>query len=483
MSSKFAAIRDALSRIDPASSHETTRPPEVSEIYAPSGHEAALDPDRPLVIGGRGMGKSFWAATLAGEESRAYVSKIYPGLELENARIRLGFAPGDTIENGPISTEILDDLLTTQEHSIDVIWRTVILRSAASATGIRVPKTWRDLCRWAADDPERLQLTLRKADGELTNKKTVLVIVFDGLDRLAPSWTEIQTRTRALLRMSLAMRGYRSIKPKIFIRPDQAADNSLTNFPDASKLLDARVDLVWERRDLYGLAFSRLLQDNRSASTMHNLVSQVRTLRSDSIETLPSWLKDNEEEQQKLFTLIAGPYMGVDHRRGKTYSWLHSHLGDARGRVSPRSFLIALSSAAKHRPSPEGKALDPAGIRVGIQAASETRVLQLREEYAWISIALTPLADLRVPCGEEEFVNRWRDDSTVTKIRSTSRRERYLLPIELDGIKGEGLAELLEALLRIGVAERRPDTRINMPDIYRVAAKLLRKGGVPPRRG
>ena len=96
--------------------------------------------------------------------------------------------------------------------------------------------------------------------------------------------------------------------------------------------------------------------------------------------------------------------------------------------------------------------------------------------------ALAPLADLRVPCDEVEFINRWSDDGTVGKIRAAARREHYLVPIELDGIKGDGRAELLEALLRIGVAERRPDGRINMPDIYRVAAKLLRKGGVPPRR-
>ena len=40
------------------------------------------------------------------------------------------------------------------------------------------------------------------------------------------------------------------------------------------------------------------------------------------------------------------------------------------------------------------------------------------------------------------------------------------------------------ALMGIGVIEKRSESRINVPDIFRVAAKLKRRGGVrvPPRR-
>jgi hypothetical protein len=60
-------------------------------------------------------------------------------------------------------------------------------------------------------------------------------------------------------------------------------------------------------------------------------------------------------------------------------------------------------------------------------------------------------------------------------------RRAYLGPIELSGSLSGDPGVLLESLRRIGVVERRPDGRINMPDIFRVAAKLLERGGIPPR--
>jgi hypothetical protein len=40
--------------------------------------------------------------------------------------------------------------------------------------------------------------------------------------------------------------------------------------------------------------------------------------------------------------------------------------------------------------------------------------------------------------------------------------------------------DLYTALERIGVMLRRRDERIDMPDLFRVAAKLLKKGGTAP---
>jgi hypothetical protein len=43
-----------------------------------------------------------------------------------------------------------------------------------------------------------------------------------------------------------------------------------------------------------------------------------------------------------------------------------------------------------------------------------------------------------------------------------------------------GPAQLFTALERIGVMFRRRDDRLDMPDLFRVAARLLKKGGVAP---
>ena len=87
-----AALRTTLSRLEPAPSSLATVPPDQSQIYAPDGHETALDPERPVVVGGRGTGKSFWSATLLNQETRLFIAPNYPRLQLDRCEVALGFA-------------------------------------------------------------------------------------------------------------------------------------------------------------------------------------------------------------------------------------------------------------------------------------------------------------------------------------------------------------------------------------------------------
>ena len=68
-------IRTWLADLAPLPAHQASIAPELAEIYTPQDHEAALDPDRMLVVGGRGVGKSFWAGVLLNTDSRAMVDQ------------------------------------------------------------------------------------------------------------------------------------------------------------------------------------------------------------------------------------------------------------------------------------------------------------------------------------------------------------------------------------------------------------------------
>ena len=61
-------LRKGLLSINPDVSHRATQPPAPSEIYTPSHHVSALDPDNSLVVGIRGVGKSFGQARLETEQ-------------------------------------------------------------------------------------------------------------------------------------------------------------------------------------------------------------------------------------------------------------------------------------------------------------------------------------------------------------------------------------------------------------------------------
>ena len=128
------------------------------------------------------------------------------------------------------------------------------------------------------------------------------------------------------------------------------------------------------------------------------------------------------------------------------------------------------------------KVIDPKGIQIGLQAASERRVEQLQEDFFWIRDALEPLADLQVPCDDRVLFARWKAAGTIAVIEQTSKEGNSLAPLEFESSGGVSVKSLLDAMRRLGVSEKRPDGRINVPDIYRVAAKLLRKGGVRPTR-
>lgn len=272
MSELRISLRKALANLTPAPSHDATEPPEPLQIYTPASHEAALDPERPLVIGGRGTGKSFWAASLLSGDTRAFITGSYPRLGLDGCDVSLGFAGVDADIHGAPSREVLDDLIETDGHSAEKVWRAVILNAIAhtGAISLKLPRKLRGeqgLTAWVEADAERVQTLLRDVDKTLQGKGRRVIILFDALDRLGSDWRQIRERTKALLQVVLAMRTYRSIKLKLFMRVDQAEDRGVVAFPDASKLFGAKVDLEWVRvvTDFYEKAMVSWLLCSRDA--------------------------------------------------------------------------------------------------------------------------------------------------------------------------------------------------------------------------
>jgi len=164
-------------------------------------------------------------------------------------------------------------------------------------------------------------------------------------------------------------------------------------------------------------------------------------------------------------------------KKGNTYDWPMGHLGDARAEVTPRSFLGMMIAAARHLVAPADRVITPEGIRHGLRAASKTRVDQLHQEFPWIKGVLAPLAGLLLPQGEAEVYQVWRRAETVERLIADAENN-YLPPFP--DAQRHGERALFLALERIGVMLRRSDGRLDMPDLFRVAAKLLKKGSIPP---
>jgi hypothetical protein len=481
--SDIDSLRDGITAIEPAVSHRANEPPAPSEIYAPSHHISALDPDNPIVVGIRGVGKSFWAGVLGNDAARAVAASVYPRLGLAEYHVEFGFT-GDEGRKEP-SPDTVQQFADNPETA-KLFWRVVILRSLGGEVGVRPPMSYRDAMK-EYSDPEKRELLLRDADNRLKKENRRFLLVFDALDRLSTDWTRLRTLTKALLQVTYGMRSYQSIRLKLFLRPEQLDDPAVA-FTDLSKLKAAKIDLSWDSVDLYGLFFAQLANNLVSRSAFERLLERHQvTLRSQSENSLPTALTRSAETQEIIFVGLAGRYMGSDHRKGKTYSWLPSHLADGFNMVSPRSFLKALREAAVESAGTSERVLSVEGIKEGLRAASRMRVEQIKEEYQWIELALGPLAGLRVPCSASDIIEPWLRRRTTDAIEREVAQIGYLAPSEMSPLSGGHAAEpqvrergLLATLLKVGVLQLRDDGRINMPDIFRIGAALIGRGRVSP---
>jgi hypothetical protein len=71
-------VRKAFEKLPQESAHLATNAPKWAEVFTPNDHQGALDPDRSVVVGDRGTGKSFWSSVLINQDIRNLVAKRYP---------------------------------------------------------------------------------------------------------------------------------------------------------------------------------------------------------------------------------------------------------------------------------------------------------------------------------------------------------------------------------------------------------------------
>ena len=128
-----AAVREALVRCGQRYDQNPTTGVDTRTMFAPPAHEVALAFDRPLIVGGRGTGKSYWAAALCQPEARDRLMSLYPRARrsLQDTRSFQGFAGRLGTENSPfVSTA--DELLELVDRApADHVWRAVLCRYLA----------------------------------------------------------------------------------------------------------------------------------------------------------------------------------------------------------------------------------------------------------------------------------------------------------------------------------------------------------------
>jgi hypothetical protein len=484
----ISTIREAIARFDPSASTTIVGADKakLQDVFAPTAHSKALDPATALVLGARGAGKSFWASVLYNNDTRRLAAELYPRLGLDALQVQIGFGG---VGRAGVSKAVIDDLVPHGQERIaaDRFWQAVIAGAAlkrAEPNGTHAPRDM--LHRFA--DPEDWANFMAEVDDDLTTKGQTLLIVFDALDAISEDWERLSGLIDALMRSIWELRGYNSIRAKLFMRPDQLSELTL-RFVELPKLRSGAAKLGWNQTDLYGLMFSRLAFDEEARPAFARLFSSHGLGKlPEKQEELRTWkLSYSEKQQQSLFEAMAGEFMGAGPRKGKTFDWPYNHLADGLGDVTPRSFLILMQSAAERSQSRETGTLIllPQMIRDGLREASKVRIEQLNTEYPWIKRVLQPLAGLQVPAEPQVFYDAWIENSTVEAAVKIARKGFALPPVAIGSNRKSDLlereSELADRLTKMGVLTGRSDGRYDMPDLFRIGAALLKKGGVTPK--
>ena len=107
------------------------------------------------------------------------------------------------------------------------------------------------------------------------------------------------------------------------------------------------------------------------------------------------------------------------------------------------------------------------------------RVKEITEDYPWVGPAMESLGgQVTIPCSPADLQNRWISNGTLEEVRQTARTSNKLGPRQIE----KGASGLIQDLTNLGILQPLPDGRLQMPDVYRVAFGLGRKGGVKPLR-
>lgn len=474
-----AGVREAADSLDQAEGGPGRAP---AFTYVPPSHARALDPEATLVEGIRGAGKSFWCAQLASASHRQFVQTAFSEVRFDSKlKVARGFGTGLKSTEAP-SAEVLAQLI--ESYRPRSIWRAVLAFHAGFSGEFGKLKRWSDRVNWIQSHPEDFDELLDQADQEHDARGETLLILFDALDRLAEDWQHINPLAKALLQVALDARSTRRIRLKVFLRPDILQDSAITGFPDFSKLLAHKAALDWRRADLYALFFQCLSNTDDGGPAFRNLIKKISGLslvKKGDGWLLPPSLRSDESRQEQTFVELAGGAMGNSTKRGKPYTWLVNHLQDGLNQVSPRSFFAALRTAAEETPDDFSLAIDYRAIQTGVQKASQIRVQEITgEDYPWVQLVMAPLyGNLTVPCETREFEKIWKQHNTLASLEETLKAGKAavkLPPQHLD----LGATGILRDLELLGIVQRLLDQRIQMPDVYRIAFGLGRRGGVKP---
>lgn len=466
-----------------------TLPNGIDDVYVPAQHRKALSLDTMVVRGMRGAGKSFWAEALKNDAIRRELARGLPALGWNNLTDCKAIQWDSRATQNLPSKQTLTRWLNKDGIDPLNIWGVLVLSKLDLPKELGFPDgsefdPWTDRVLWANENPDAVFIALQKISDELNAANQQVLVVFDGLDLVASAFGDSRRLLRGLFQFLLHFRRSKGLRFKAFVREDMTT-SEVSDFSDASKLLNEAIDLAWSREDLYALVWHYLAQKSQ----------KFRRWSSDVLDS--EWKSSNGKWQNSalgetsetriLLEEFAGTFMGSDKRKGYVFTWWYDHLADGRNRVSPRTLFRAITHALEETNTRfhdfSERVLHPEAIRSGVRKASHDRVQELNEDYPWVETALAVTENTTVPMDWQKLLDYWRNSKyrTIQTIETKSLSANWFIPWdENEKRPAKKELDLRDTLVEIGVLQLREgeNLRVDLPDIYRLGYNVGRKGGI-----
>ena len=476
-------LQDALDSALDTDAH--TLPASMLET---TNHRPVLFSDYSVVRAAPGMGKSLWARVLTDPGLRAVAAREFqlPRLERTEAAVAYGARAMQT----PPDVEELDALINRCVQPV-ALWTAVAL-TALGVADLTALTGWSERVDWLTRNPGAPQRAVAELDTAGRPGNTVRLVTFDALDHLHPDRGRADHLISGILQLAADLTQMRTrVRAKVFIRPD-ILDSALPALTPTSRKALRTTDLTWGAPDrlgwqrnwtpLYGLLIHLLGNHASREAAVFRAMTSPWEQNPDGRFTAPNELRTDPTAQQKVFALIADPYMGANFRNGLTYHWLPTYLQDAHGQVTPRSFLTSLQQALVHAAEEHpghDRALHHQDIRSGQHAGIRQRADHIACTTPWVQEALEPLAGKQVPIEQDTVVGLWALHGLTARLRDQARARVGERAAPTGPRYPDSYPDLVEELIAIGVMKRRTSGLLDLPDLYRVAHRLGRRGGVP----
>lgn len=450
-------------------------------FYPVPEHLRLLDPDVVLVVGPRGSGKTQISKVLTSTSLAQAVGRYVPNVRLPAAAEWLEAFPAQRqmFEGSGLKAFVAQD--GRDPTKLREVWLAYLLRMLRERLDADSQRELAPLFEPAAAYVDRVHdafaslgaapiAALDNLDVSLEREGKHVFLTYDELDTLGNGdWELIEAGIQGLVSLWAAYtRRWSHIRAKLFIRTDLYDRHARTGGADLYKLAATRVELTWSPRDLYAMLLKRIANESPElAAYLKEGKSSIQWDEDQDIGLVPR-LKRWEDARPAIERLV-GPYMGANQKKGLVYRWLLDHVRDGMGRAYPRPLVqmieIAAGADANSLESLDRpRLLKPSSLRRALDRISRDYVQGLLPEVPWLQAVIDKLRpNALVPYAEKDIVRRFDEFQGEAKPPYSGK-------------------ELVDYLIELGVLRRRPDGRIDAPDLFLHGLGLRRKGGVSRKK-